>query len=84
MKPHPITRRIACISRPNSPVERRMRQLARATQHQPAATQTTTASPADTPFVLWVEGPHGPILYAAYPTAQAAGITPGAHLGGQP
>ena len=84
MKPHPITRLIACISRPNSPVERRMRQLARTAQHQAATPQTTTASPADIPIALWIEGPHRPILHAANPTALVIGITPGAPLGGQP
>ena len=80
MKPRPITRQIACISLPNFPIERRMRQLARAAQHQAAAPQTTTAPPTETPFALWVEGPHGPILHAANPAALAAGIAPGARL----
>ena len=84
MKPHPITRRIACISLPNFPIERRMRQLARATQHPAATPQTNTAPPAEPPFALWVEGRHDPILHAANPTALVIGITPGAHLGGQP
>ena len=84
MKPDRMARRIACISLPNFPIERRMRQLARAAQHPAAAPQTNTAPPADTPFALWIEGPHGPILHASHPTVQGADIISCAHLGGQP
>lgn len=73
-------RRIACISLPNFPIERRMRQLARAAHHQAADPQAGTAPPDDTLFALWIEGTHGPIIHAANPAAQAAGITPGARL----
>ncbi|MBA4492658.1 DNA polymerase Y family protein [Paracoccus sp. S1E-3] len=57
-----------------------MRQLARAAQHQAAAPQAGSAPPANTPFALWVEGTHGPVIHAANPVARAAGITLGARL----
>ena len=95
MKPDQMARRIACISLPNFPIERRMRQLARAAQHQAAPTQAGTAplaappqagtAPlAEAPFALWIEGTHGPIIHAANPAAQAAGIAANARLGGRP
>ncbi len=74
------TRRIACISLPNFPVERRMRQLARAAGHPATDPQAGTAPPDDAPFVLWAEGTHGPVIHAANPAALTAGITPGARL----
>ena len=84
MKPDPTARRIVCISLPNFPIERRMRQLARAAQHQAAPPQAGTAPLAEAPFALWIEGTHGPIIHAANPAAQAAGIAANARLGGRP
>ncbi|TNC50825.1 DNA polymerase Y family protein [Rubellimicrobium rubrum] len=43
-------------------------------------TRRGAAVPADAPFALMVEGPHGPVVHAANPAAEAAGVHPGLRM----
>lgn len=73
-------RRIACISLPNFPIERQLRQMTRMAGTQASDPQATDVPPDDTPFALWLEGPHGPLIHAANNAARSAGIQAGARL----
>ena len=66
----PLGRRFLSVHLPRFAVERRLRLL----------TRRGAAPPPDLPFALLLDGPHGPVVHAAAPAAEAAGVHRGARL----
>ena len=64
----PRGRRFLSVHLPRFAVERRLVLLAR----------TRAAPLGDAPFALLLDGPHGPVVHAANPAAEEAGVTRGA------